>query len=444
MMACTSPAPTVSDRPLMICLPSTSTWRSLISSICDFRFLAASADAALERDAQELPGLNGEFHGQLLHPLAAEAADDEGHRVLGRDAPAAAVEQLVVADLAGRGLVLALGRAVLDLNVGHRMGAALVAYQQAVALGVVARPLGRLQHAHQTAIGAVRAAGGNPLGNDPRARVLADVDHLGAGIGLLAAVGDGHRVELADRLVALQHAGRVLPGDRRAGLDLGPADLGPAAAAGAALGDEIVDAALAVLVAGVPVLHGRVFDLGLVQRDQLDHRRVQLVLVAHGGGAALEVADVGALVGDDQGALELAGVGGVDAEVGRQLHGAAHAVGHVDEAAVGEDRGVQGGEEVVTLRHHRAEIAANQLRVLPDRLGDRAEDHPEFAQLGPEGGGDRDAVEHVVDRDPGQDLLLADRDAQLVVGLADLRVDLVQRLRLLLLPGRRIVADRLI
>src|SRR5215213_9919533 len=92
MMACTSPAPTVSERPLMICLPATSTWRSLISSIFDFRFLSASAHAALERDAQKLPGLDGEFHGQLLHHLAAEAADDEGHRVLGRDAAAAAVE----------------------------------------------------------------------------------------------------------------------------------------------------------------------------------------------------------------------------------------------------------------------------------------------------------------------------------------------------------------
>ena len=65
------------------------------------------------------------------------------------------------------------------------------------------------------------------------------------------------------------------------------------AAAGAALGDEVVDAALAVLVARVPVLDGRVLDLGVFQGDELDHGRVELVLVAHRGGAALEVADVG-------------------------------------------------------------------------------------------------------------------------------------------------------
>ena len=171
---------------------------------------------------------------------------------------------------------------------------------------------------------------------------------------------------------------------------------------------------------------------------------MQLVLVAHRRRAALEVADVGAVVGDDQRPLELAGAGGIDPEVGRQLHRAAHALGHVDEAAVREDGRIERREVVVALRHDRAQIFAHQLRMLADRLGDRAEDDAELAQLRAEGGGDRDAVEHVVDRDAGQDLLLTDRDAQLVVGLADLGVDLVQRLRPLLRLGGRVVADRLV
>ena len=44
----------------------------------------------------------------------------------------------------------------------------------------------------------------------------------------------------------------------------------------------------------------------VVERDQLDDRRVQLVLVAHRRGAALEIAHVRAFIGDDQRALELA------------------------------------------------------------------------------------------------------------------------------------------
>ena len=170
-------------------------------------------------------------------------------------------------------------------------------------------------------------------------RVLAEMDHLGAGIGLLVIVGDGDRIEFADGILAAQDAGRIFPGDGRARLDLRPGNLRVGAAAIAALGDEIIDAALAVLVAGIPVLDGRIFDLGVVQRDQLDDRGMQLVLVALRRRAAFEIADIGALLGDDQRALELAGFRGVDAEIGRQFHRAAHAFGDIDEGAVREDRG---------------------------------------------------------------------------------------------------------
>ena len=155
------------------------------------------------------------------------------------------------------------------------------------------------------------------------------------------------------------------------------------AAAVAALGDEIVDAALAVGVARIPVLHGRVLDLGVVERDQFDHRGVQLVLVAHRRGAAFEIAHVGALVGDDQRALELAGVLLVDAEIGRELHRAAHARRHVDERAVGEHRRIERGEEIVGHRHHGAEILLHQLGMLAQRLGDRHEDDAGLLQAPP-------------------------------------------------------------
>ena len=198
------------------------------------------------------------------------------------------------------------------------------------------------------------------------------------------------------------------------------------------LGDEVVDAALALGIARIPVLDGRIFDLGIVERDQLDHRGVELVLVAHRRGAAFEIGDVAALVGDDQGALELAGILGVDAEIGAELHRAAHAFGNVDEGAVGEDRAVEAGEIIVALRHDRAEIFADQIGIFADRLADREEDHAGLLQLLAEGGGDRDAVEHRVDRDlaraldAGEHLLLLDRDAELLVDAQDLGIDLVE------------------
>src|SRR5690606_20007568 len=174
-------------------------------------------------------------------------------------------------------------------------------------------------------------------------RPLAEVDHLGSGIGLLAVVSDRDRVELAVGIVATQHHAGVLPGDRRAGFYLGPGDARASAGAQAALGDEVVDAATPLFVAGVPVLHRRILDEGVVVRNELDDCRVQLVLVALRGGAALEVAHLAAGFGDDQGPLELPRVAGIDAEVRRQLHRAAYALGYVDEGPVRENGGVEGG-----------------------------------------------------------------------------------------------------
>src|SRR6185295_3116664 len=126
-------------------------------------------------------------------------------------------------------------------DIRHGVGAAVGPDQQRVALGIVARVLGLAIDADQTAIGVLRLARRDALGNDPRTRVGAQMDHLGAGIGLLIVVGDGDGIKFAYRVVTAQDAGWIFPGDGRTGLHLGPADLGLFAPAIAALGDEIVD-----------------------------------------------------------------------------------------------------------------------------------------------------------------------------------------------------------
>src|SRR6202030_4794174 len=166
--------------------------------------------------------------------------------------------------------VLEHGRGILGLDIGHGVGAALVADQERIAIGEVARAGSAAVRGDEAAIGVVGVAGGNTLTDDAARGVLAEMQHLGAGIDLLVTVGDRDRVELAPRIIAAQDAARIFPGDRRAGLELGPGNLCILAAAIAALGDEIVDAALAFGVARIPVLDGRIFDLGVVERDQLD------------------------------------------------------------------------------------------------------------------------------------------------------------------------------
>ena len=345
-----------------------------------------------QRDRDQLLRFHREFHRQLLQHVLHKAVDDEADGFFLAEAALDAVEQHVLGDFRRRRFVLEVRRRILRLDIGHGVRAAFVADQERVAGGEVARA-GRLaMRGDEPAIGVLRHAGRDALGDDPARRVLAEMDHLGAAIDLLVTVRDRDRIELAARIVAAQDAARIFPGDRRPGLDLGPGDLRIVAAAVATLGDEIVDAADALGIAGVPVLHRRIFDLGVVERDQFDHGGMQLVLVALRRGAAFEIADVSALVGDDQRALELAGVALVDAEIGRQLHRAAHARRHVDERAVGEHRRVQRREVIVRGRHDRAEILLHQLGMLADRFRDRHEDHAGVLQFLLERGGDRNRV----------------------------------------------------
>src|SRR6185312_15572081 len=215
---------------------------------------------AFEAHGKQVLRFDRELHRQFLENRLAEAADDEIDGILLRDAAGETVEELVLADLGGARLVLDGRRGVLDLDVGKGVRAAPGAHEERVALREIAGAVGARQDLHQPAVGVLPAAGGDALGDDGAVGVPADVDHLRAGVRLLEIVDGGDRVELPARAVAAQDAARVLPGDRRTGFHLSPRNVGIPTPALAALGDEIVDAALALGIARVPVLHRGILD----------------------------------------------------------------------------------------------------------------------------------------------------------------------------------------
>ena len=165
--------------------------------------------------------------------------------------------------------------------------------------------------------------------------------------------------------------------------------------------------------------------------NDLHHCRVQRVALVNRSGAPLHVVDVGTLVGDDEGSLELAHVLGVDPEVGLQWDVDVHARRNVDEGAARPHRGVEGGELVVACRDHCAEVLLEDLRVLPQAGIGIQEDDALGLQVLP------DLVVHdlrlVLSRHAGdQPLLLGLRDAEAVVGVLDVLGEFLPRRRLLL------------
>ena len=113
--------------------------------------------------------------------------------------------------------------------------------------------------------------------------------------------------------------------------------------------------------------------------DQLHHRGVQLILVAHRRRATFEITDGRPFFRNDQCALELAGLRGIDAEIGRQLHRTAHALGDVAKRPIAKHRRIERRKKVIGVGHHRAQIFLHQLRMILHCLGKRTENDPQLA-----------------------------------------------------------------
>ena len=160
--------------------------------------------------------------------------------------------------------------------------------------------------------------------------------------------------------------------------------------------------------------------------DNLHHGGVELLLVAHGGGAAFHVTHVGAFIGHNERALELAGATGVDAEIAAQFHGAADAFGNVAEGTVGENGAVQGGKEIVAGGDNAGQVLLYQLRMLFYGLRERAKDNAFFCQGFAEGGGDGHGIKNGIYRhNARQHIPFLEGDAQFVKGFCQLGVYLL-------------------
>src|SRR5271169_238644 len=193
-MAWTSPALTARLRPLRISLPSSNTinlpFRPRPAPALPVPALRAnapslnSADAALQADRDQLLCLDREFHRQLLQYVLDEAVDDKRGCFLSRQSALPAVEQHFLGNLRGRGLVFEHGRGILRFDIGHGVRAAFVADEKRIAIGEVPGPGGAAMGGDKPAIGIVGMARGDALGNDAARRVLAEMQHLGAGIDL--------------------------------------------------------------------------------------------------------------------------------------------------------------------------------------------------------------------------------------------------------------------
>ena len=128
----------------------------------------------------------------MIKHIAAEAAHHHRHRLLKADAAALEIKELIFRDAAGAGLVLDRRLRLLGADIGVSVGGGLIADQHRIALAEITSARRLRPYLNQAAVAIGRMAGADPLAHDRGAGARAYMDHLGAGVGLLAIVGEGH------------------------------------------------------------------------------------------------------------------------------------------------------------------------------------------------------------------------------------------------------------
>src|SRR5215207_2827030 len=313
-------------------------------------------DRAFHLKLDQAVQLDGVLQRKLLRNGLDKTVDDHSDGLLLGEPAAHEVEELVLPDLGDGCLVLGVDLLLLDLDVRIRIRPRVLIQQERVALDPALGVVAALVNLQEPAVRAPARPLGDGLGGDEARSVRRGVDDLAARVLMLPVAGVGHGEDLAPRALADQVHRRVLHSQLGAQIAVHPLD-GRVLVGHAPLGDEVVGVVRPVLDGRVPYPRAR---LG----DKLHDRRMKRVRSIRRGRAALDVVDVGVLVGDDERPLELAHVLRVDAEVRLKRDIYANARRDVHERASRPHGRVQRRELVVVRRDDRPEVLLDDVLVL--------------------------------------------------------------------------------
>jgi len=167
------------------------------------------------------------FHGQFLDEGFDEPVDDHHAGLVLVQTPALQVEQLLFGDLGDAGLVLDPHVVLGHIHGGIGVAAGLMSDEQGVALHVGLAAVGPADNLDQAAVAGTPVVLADGFRDDPAGGICRGVDHLGAGVLVLAMAGEGDRQYLAVRSFPLKDDGRILHGELGADVAVHPLHHGP-------------------------------------------------------------------------------------------------------------------------------------------------------------------------------------------------------------------------
>ena len=230
------------------------------------------------------------------------------------------------------------------------------------------------------------------------AGIFTDMHHFGTGISLLMVIGNSYRIKFSRGIIAQQDAGWIFPGNGRAGFNLGPRKFRVFPFANSPFGHKVINTALSLFIAGIPVLNRRIFHFSIFHHHNFHNGCMQLVFITHGCCTTFQIGNVAVLIGHDQCPLKLPGIHSIDTEISGKFHGAANPFGDINEGAVAEYSTVQRGKKVVGIGHHRCHVFLYQIGMMLHRFAEGAENDAHLRQIFTESCFHRNAVHHSIHR----------------------------------------------
>src|SRR5215204_197623 len=364
-------------------------------------------DRAFHLQLDQAVQLDGVLKRKLLGYRLDKAVDDHRDGLFLGEPAAHQVEELVLTDLRDGSFVLGVDLLLLDLDVRISICPGFLVKEQRVALDPALGVDRAFVHLQEPAVRATARPLGDGFGGDEAGSVRRGMDDLAAGVLVLSVAGVGHGENLTPRALAHKVDRRVLHREPGTEVAVDPLD-GRVLVGRAPLGDEVVGVVRPVLDGRVPYPRARLC-------DKLNDRRMKRVRSIRRGRAALDVVDVGVLVGDDERPLELAHVLRVDPEVRlkRDIH--ANAGRDVHERAARPHGRVQRREFVVVRRDDGPEVLLDDVLVLAQSRVHVQEDDALLFELLLQGMVDDLGL--VLRPDACQALPLGLRDAELLEGV---------------------------
>src|SRR5258708_12591769 len=185
--------------------------------------------------------------------------------------------------------------------------------------------------------------------------------------------GKGYRENITTCALFHQKHGRILHCDFGAEVAIDPFHSRISIGSGA-LGDKVVNVLR-------PVLNSGVADTSALKHLDFYHCTVQAVTGVCWSSTSMHIVKIGAGSSNDEGALELTHVLGVDTEVGLQGDLHADTLWYINEAATTPHRAVQSCELVVGIRDNCAKVLFDQIGVQAQGRIHIGEDNTQFLQV---------------------------------------------------------------